>query len=235
MKTNTSFLTIFLITILFFSCENDCIDGVGEYASKTYEIESISNLNIAGFADVYISKGTTSLQIEVQQNVLDALNVNTNTGTLEVGLDNCFRNSKKLKVYWSTPDLTSLTSSGLINIESTDTFKMETFEIIGDGDLCLSAVVDANEINCNLSGFSDITLKGNTDAHYLEMDGLGTIQCYDLYTETTNISLMGAATAKLYAEEHLNIRIEGSGEVYYKGNPTIQQEVSGLGKVVDDN
>ena len=40
---------------------------------------------------------------------------------------------------------------------------------------------------------------------------------------------------EVFVTEYLKVRIEGSGSVYYRGNPELDVFIDGSGDVVDDN
>ena len=77
-----------------------CVDGSGEYTSQTYRLASFDEVSLNIDARVYVYKDTfTEVRVEAQRNVLEALKISVNNGELEIGDDNCFRNSKTIRVY----------------------------------------------------------------------------------------------------------------------------------------
>ena len=235
MKTKFGALILFSV-VFFTNCNlDDCVNGVGDYTSKSYSINDVESIVVNGFADVEIVKGETALTIEAQANVLKALNVTSVGGVLEIGDDNCFKNSKKLKITFTTPELTAVETSGLIAVESVDTFQTDHFMIETDGEVDLAMCIEANELSASLEGMADVILKGSALSYELVMDGLGTISSYDLYSGDANVMLTGDGIVEVYAENSLDVVIEGIGKVYYKGTPSIQQQISGTGKIINAN
>ena len=80
-----------------------------------------------------------------------------------------------------------------------------------------------------------IILDGEVDKHQITHSGVGSILSYDLLTDTTLATLSGVGDAQIYVSDYLNISIEGDGSLYYKGFPTIIQNITGNGQLVDDN
>ncbi|MBT7993840.1 MAG: DUF2807 domain-containing protein, partial [Bacteroidetes bacterium] len=54
-------------------------------------------------------------------------------------------------------------------------------------------------------------------------------------SENCWIDISGTGSYHVYCEEELDIDISGAAKVYYRGFPAINQRVSGVGRVVDDN
>ncbi len=70
----------------------------------------------------------------------------------------------------------------------------------------------------------EISISGSGD-----YDGIG------LAVDEASIRISGSGGAKVWAESKLNASVSGSGDVYYKGNPTIDQRIDGAGKIVNSN
>ena len=49
--------------------------------------------------------------------------------------------------------------------------------------------------------------------------GEGNIEAQECKSRKVNVSVVGEGNCSVYAEEKLKIRIKGSGNVQYKGNP----------------
>ena len=64
------------------------------------------------------------------------------------------------------------------------------------------------------------------------MRGAGDFNAQDLQAKNVEISLMGAADAKVNATESLTASIKGAGDIRYSGNPpTIKKSIAGAGSV----
>ena len=136
MKNYITLTVISLALVFSTSCskDNNCVSGSGGSVSRDYSTSYFNALSISGEADVYIVKDSVnSLRIEAQENVLNVLNVETKGQTLTIGEDNCFRNARRLKVFISTPSLVGLSSSGSVDISSSNTFTESDFfcQLIG--------------------------------------------------------------------------------------------------------
>lgn len=238
MKNLRNTILIALVLISFNSCtkEYDCISGNGNSISKEYIISDFNKLAVHGEANVYISKGeTTSLRIVGESNVMSVLDVEVNNGELSIGEDNCFKNIERLNIYVSTSTLNGLSGSGLCNFYSPDKFTSSTFfcEIEGDGKMELN--MDTQEFDATISGTGYISAKGAASNQFINISGDGDIKLFDLMGSNADITFDGMGDVEVNVSSKLKVRISGAGNVYYKGNPSIDQKISGSGTVVNAN
>ncbi len=96
------------------------------------------------------------------------------------------------------------------------TFKIS---VSGSGDL------DAEELkleDCFVknNGSGDIALSGKTNSLTVTAAGSGDIDSYNLTAVNATINNSGSADITLNIVEELKIRLNGSGDVTYRGNPT---------------
>jgi hypothetical protein len=89
-----------------------------------------------------------------------------------------------------------------------------------------------------LSGFytngnSLITIKsGNTTNFDATIIGTSIIKAFDYAVQNANIKIEGSGLVELAVANKLQAKITGSGNIYYKGNPTtIKTDITGTGKV----
>lgn len=234
MKTLHAIISSILVVLAFGSCEldNDCISGNGNLVSRDFTIADFNKLAVHGSADVYISKGTTTnLSIEGESNVLDELDIEVNNDVLSIGEDNCFNNSEKLKIYLTTNDLQGIYVAGSCDIYSPDQFTSETFtvEIEGLSDIEVNMV--SEEFIAIIAGSGNITAEGSADHQSINIDGSGDVNCFDLLGSSASIDIDGSGDIQVNVSETLEVNISGIGNVYYKGNPSITQDISGSGKI----
>ena len=72
---------------------------------------------------------------------------------------------------------------------------------------------------------------GRSDSISLRKEG-GKYFAEEFVAKDYNISISGSGRATINLEGELDVRISGSGNVYYKGNPTgVNSSTSGSGKV----
>ena len=99
----------------------------------------------------------------------------------------------------------------------------------------IGAITDINGLYSNLVltqlGSGETYFSGYTDKLSIIQNGSGKVEALDLEAVNSNITLTGSGLIYCYVTELLNVDIKGSGRVYYKGSPQIQQTVEGEGLV----
>jgi len=65
--------------------------------------------------------------------------------------------------------------------------------------------------------------------------GSGSFSGFLLNTQECQVDIVGSGNCEITAESSLDVSIDGSGSVFYKGTPLIKDHISGSGRVVDSN
>lgn len=239
-KARTVLMAGYLLAFAFVvtSCDKNhkCITGSGNYETRTYNLDAFNELAFYGDGQILVCHDSIrSIRIEAQNNVLNALNVEVRNGELQIGRNNCFRGSKTIKVYVSTPELISANLSGSGSIEGIGTFRSVDFraDISGSGSIDFN--IDVQNLNCHSSGSGEMRLSGNAKYQHIDFSGSGNAHNFDLNTSETTIKISGSGNCEVYVSDKLDVNISGSGDVYYKGNPTINSNISGSGRIINKN
>ena len=93
---------------------------------------------------------------------------------------------------------------------------------------------NAPRISVDLSGASDLTIRGKTRDFEAEASGASEIKCFDLLTENTDVEANGASSVEVYASVRLAGHASGASHIRYKGNaiPNISSSgASGVNKI----
>jgi hypothetical protein len=85
------------------------------------------------------------------------------------------------------------------------------------------------------SGNVTITTTMETDHMELHLMGSGSFLGFLLTAETCQVDIVGSGNCETTVTRHLDATIEGSGSLFYKGEPTILEEITGSGRVVNAN
>lgn len=93
------------------------------------------------------------------------------------------------------------------------------------------------EINMiTLAGVGDFILSGDHQEELtIGLTGVGTVRAFNLEVGTCIIIITGVGDCEVNVIDELNVDITGVGDIYYIGNPNIDQSVSGVGRLIDAN
>lgn len=191
--------------------------------------------------EVFISQGEVcSLQIEGDQDLVQKVKTEVAEETLSIIFETEEKGLKKLrwigeeskiKYFVTLKSLSGLTLSGAGNIHAND-LSGENLRILhsGEGKLILEGM-KYQELQVSLEGLGEILLKGEVQSQDVDLSGLGTFKADDLSSSETNVTVSGAGTARVWAEEELNAILTGAGSILYKGQPVIEKSITGLGTI----
>jgi hypothetical protein len=87
------------------------------------------------------------------------------------------------------------------------------------------------------SGSGNVAVNSAMETDYLELSLMGScsFKGFMLSAGSCQVDISGSGNCEITANNRLDVSIDGSGSVYYKGTPSIQNHISGSGRVVDSN
>lgn len=229
---NNFFVFLIAATVLT-SCNS--ITGNGNVISEKRNISDVHSIKTSGSIDIEISNGNSySLVVEDDENLIPYIVTEVSNGMLNIHYKNNYSiMDGHAKVMVTVPSLNKISTSGSSDIKGHGTIKSDNqldIATSGSGDIDLE--VDAPAINATSSGSGDIALSGRTKNFDCEISGSGDVKCSNLKSENANINLSGSSNSHVFASVGLKVKIAGSGDLYYSGNPASPEiHISGSGTV----
>ena len=214
MKYRIYFL---LMGILFCtSCSKDVIYGEGKVISEFRELSNFSAINVIGDFDVkLIPSSDFSVKLESHGNILPYIKTQVIDGELLVsyqGSSQVVNGRSNLIV--QLPDLTGIEMEGDPDVQIIGSFTGEHLRLAGSGN----GIVE-------FDGGSYSNLRVLSVGNFK-------VKAFDLHTLQCEVETQGNGNLKVNVEEILKVKINGNGLVYYMGNPIVDSEVNGGGKVI---
>jgi hypothetical protein len=229
-------------TVLFSSCHyinEKKIGGNGNIKKETRTADSFSGVDVSGAIELIIVQDSIrKIEIETDENLQQYIDVRTVGNELIIETKDGYNleSSHRVKAYVSSPVFNSISVSGACTVKSSN-------QISSDSPLRISisgasrVQLDARnpEIDGDLSGASELTLRGQARDVTLEASGSSQIEAFDLMAENAFVDLSGASNANVFASVKLRADASGASGVRYRGNaPSVQSDVSGAGFVRKD-
>jgi hypothetical protein len=133
-------------------------------------------------------------------------------------------------------DYTNIELDGSGDIEATDVdIDQLNCLLEGSGDIKVESI-DNSYLECKLSGSGNINANGKTDSSYSWMGGSGNIKMDALQAGSARYILEGSGDIRAWANDYLYIRLRGSGDVYYRGDPDEKDiDIDGSGEIKQIN
>lgn len=92
--------------------------------------------------------------------------------------------------------------------------------ITGSGDIDLKNV-KATTVMSEVNGSGDINIKGSAQKATLTVNGSGDISAEKLAATNVVATVAGSGDIVCYASRQLDARVSGSGDIKYKGSPSV--------------
>ncbi|MCR4311388.1 MAG: PspC domain-containing protein [Candidatus Taylorbacteria bacterium] len=90
---------------------------------------------------------------------------------------------------------------------------------------------NANSINLDSDGAPRTTLTGSAGLVTAKLDGASQLTANNLIADDVHITLDGASSASVHAQETLDVESDGVSSLFYYGNPTVTQKRSGMSHI----
>lgn len=219
-----------------FSNKNNCLTPVGATVSRSFDTEDFSIVFVPDeWSEVTIEKGDNcQITFEGREEMLDAIELSTRDKALQFSLNKCFNSSDKLKVRMTLKTLQKLSNNTFSAPVHVRGFVGNALEISNDESAVMDFDVDYKHITC-LMNRGKLILTGKTDAldgYFYTSAGL---EAFGLEAKSATIVSNSIWKLEIKATEHLNVKINDSGSVYYKGHPAIDSTIVGSGRLIDAN
>ena len=223
------FIILILSAFLFYSCEN--INGSGHIKTERRNVGAFNGVQASGSMDIEVSNGeNASIEIEGDDNILPYIVTDVDGGLLDIYFKPHFSFSNiHAKIFVTAPNLNRLSVRGSGNINGRNTIHNDrsiSTSISGSGNI--DADVDAPDVQADIAGSGNLQLQGRCKNFKASISGSGDLKCSDLLSESTEVSIMGSGNAHVYSSVRLKASTTGSGDIFYRGNPS-SPEISRMG------
>ncbi len=235
-------LNIIALSTLLISCSNDDkISGEGSIVTEEIAIADFKGIETYGDNNVIISKGAVQkVEVTGHSNIIDRLKRDVASGIWKMELEEGSYTNADLSFNITLPIINSvdLYGSGGVVINEHKSEENMDVRIYGSGNIELGENEGSTNLNLLIEGSGNIkAFESFSDLENIEVDiiGAGFYEGFPVISNNCDINIEGSGRAKIYTEDVLNVRIVGSGAVNYKGDPSITVDITGSGKLINEN
>jgi hypothetical protein len=231
------------------------VKGSGNVVREDRTVSGFNEVEVAGVGHVHIEKGASErLTVEAEDNLLPYIISEVRGGklTIRTRSNTSLTPTKPINYYVTVKRLDAIAVSGAADVVA-PSLEAERFSVTisGTGDLKLSRL-DATSVDLRLAGAGGLSIEelaadslnvvvsgvgsaviagGRVHTQDLTLSGTGSIDVGRLASDEATVSVAGVGTATVRARDHLKATVSGTGSVRYFGDPTVDQTVTGIGKV----
>lgn len=215
------------------------VRGNGNVVTETRNTANYDAVSVGGSFDVVLVKGTEgNISIKGEENLIKHIITEVSGDKLKIRFKRNVnvRTTRKLVITVPYKDLEKVSLGGSGNISSTGTLKADRFSMSVAGSGSIDLKVAADTVKSSIAGSGDINVSGNATNLSCSIAGSGNINAYGLKVVATSVKVTGSGNIKTTASESIDARVVGSGNIYYKGNPThIKSKSIGSGDIIERN
>lgn len=207
--------------------------GSGPLVPNQRMLTEFSEIETEGAISYTIRQGETqSVIVNAQADAQPILTTTVKGGKLSVATTKGQLNDNAgTNIEITVRELSSISAngSGRIDVMGFDNGKKLDIDADGSGTIDLTDVRFEN-LDITSDGSGTVTVVGRGDELSIATDGSGSVNAADYDANEVSVTSKGSGDVRVSASSDLNIKLNGSGNVYYKGNPKLSLEDKGSGE-----
>ena len=209
-----------------------------EPAALVDEVRPIADVDRVVLKDVgaiYIEQGDVpELRVRAEELVLSHLSTTIQNGVLTIGFQESFSLDHKLvlECFLTVPNLEAIHVDGLWRVEGSG-LHTSPLSVVLDGIGEVELVdLRTSRLALTHSGVGTVVASGAASALAVDLWGAGPFHGRRLFSDHAVVIVRGSGSATVAARDSLSAHIEGTGSVYYYGDPVVKRTGEGTGRVV---
>lgn len=226
---------LMLLAVVGVLCSCDYEDpGPIQEDKQDYDLVNFDRLEVSGDFVVNVSQRSIyNIEVSGDSRNLDELEIIKMGNTVVIRYKEPERRNHKTYIDITMPSLLGIHQTGGSDVsvqgfESDDVLSIN----LSGGALC-QVEAGYRVTEAILSGGSNLVLTGLGDQLIAELSGASLLEAFNYPVSTTTINVSGAS-AHVTTSDELDVTASSSSVVVYRGNPSLQVNVSGASRVIKD-
>ncbi len=207
----------------------------GNIITKTVNTQPYNSVMVSGAMEVFLEKGTEGrIEVTADKKIQDKIIVESDGETLKISIKNppTFYKTEKIKITVPFQEISKISLNGSGSIEGKNLIQNKSLAIDVNGSGNINLAIEASILDVQLNGSGDVEINGKATDVEVKTTGSGNFKGKELISENAQIYISGSGDSTIYVKNSLKARIEGSGSIFYGGNPASNNiKVMGSGKV----
>ncbi|WP_373514401.1 head GIN domain-containing protein [Persicitalea sp.] len=199
-------------------------------ATRELNLTNFDQLAMGSAFSIRVKQGANfSIEATGELNDLDDLDASiSRSNVLEIKYRNNWRkNRDRMDIDIVMPSLRGVDFSGA-SVSTIEGFENErTLDYRLSGASKSTFTGSTERLSLNLSGASELILNGKSGLVIGEISGASQLYAFDFPSDEVDLNLSGASRARVRVAKFLKVDASGASNVRYKGDPTVEQRLSG--------
>lgn len=207
------------------------ITGSGGTETRSFDLSGFTKLEVGSAFTVDVTQsGDYSVEVTVDDSLLDRLEVRASGDTLHIGLKSgtSIRGPVTMRAAVSMPELRGLDLSGATRGAVSGFRSDRGLSVSVSGASRLSGDITCGDARFDVSGASRVELTGAAAGLRVNASGASTVTLDDFPAADSDVEARGASRASVNVHGRLNATASGASTVHYGGKPSsVRQNTSG--------
>ncbi|MDI9865897.1 MULTISPECIES: head GIN domain-containing protein [Bacteroidota] len=141
------------------------------------------------------------------------------------------KNRKRVHFTIVVPDIKVLDFSGATKSKISGFNDLEYLKVQFSGASSSEISVNVDKLLFDISGASNVTLRGKGSIMKLDASGASKFNALDFVAKDADLDVSGATSVRVNASKTLNVEASGASSVRYRGTPSVRSDASGASSV----
>lgn len=188
--------------------------------SEVRQVSAFKGIKSSEAIDVYLKKGEKeSVKIVVTGVNLSDVVTEVSGNYLRLHMREGNYRNRNVKVYVTYVTLDKISASSASNVFSEGPIKASSMDITASSAATVEVALEATAVSIDVMSAGNVTLEGKTKNLTIEASSAGSLDAYNLESETVNASASSAGSAKVSVTNNLEAHASSGGSIRYRGNP----------------
>ncbi len=212
------------------SCDANHITSSKKEEKQNYNTfymseDAFHTFDIEGAFEVTVEQSNTpQILFNGKEEAPNHIEINRNNIRKKLSIESK-KSKHKTNIIIRTPQLTLLNFSGAGKLNIVD-FTGNDVELNFEGATASEIELDCDKLELNVDGVSSHKLSGQANELTATINGANHINARKFKVATAEIDIEGTNSASFWVTDALAIQLDGLNTASYRGNPTIEEEVS---------
>jgi hypothetical protein len=209
-------LAAILSIIILGSCGKDSIRGEGSTISEQRNLPNYTAVQGNGDIKIHIAYGpVATTEVKGYRNLVDITETFVEDGKLVIKYKDGYYNirNSNIELYIVMPSLTYIHTNG-------------------SGNVWIDGFQNMNSLEARVNGSSNINISNSVYENvFFDVNGSGDIRAATLLSKNAFATIHGSGDIEIACSWYMQARIYGNGDIRYWGDPQLDVQVSGTGRI----
>lgn len=234
-RKTSALIATSLVLLFFTSCEKKLHkEGNGILTTTERNVGTFSSLDADGKMVIRTHySNTPHLVITTDENLLAEVQTFVQEGKLQIQLNDDYLtyDFTKLEIDVYTNSISQMDLNGQVELDVTDTIENSILVVNHYGRGSADVLFSGDHLTLRVNGSADIISSGQSNSVSYYINGEGKISALNQTSVNADTHINGSGKIYVHCSEQLNATIDGNGDIFYTGTPSVTTEIHGTGSV----